>query len=129
MRKAALLRNSKLLIALLAGAMSAVARNGPVLYAIGLMGAASQGFGREALQRLADVTGGSAFFPESLDQVSEITRSLAHDLRSQYTIAYKPLNQGVNSAYHPILVEARASGYGKLTVRTRSGYYTGESVR
>jgi Ca-activated chloride channel homolog len=110
-------------------------KNGPVLYAIGLMGTGLQGSGQEALQKLADATGGSAFFPESLDQVSEITRTLAHDIRSQYTIAYKPQNRNVSSnnypisAYHPIVVEARAPGYGRLTVRTRNGYYTGESVR
>jgi Ca-activated chloride channel homolog len=110
-------------------------KNGPVLYAIGLMGTGVQGSGQEALQKLADATGGSAYFPDSLDQVSDITRSLAHDIRSQYTISYKPQSRGLSSgsqpisAYHPIVVEARAPGYGRLTVRTRNGYYTGESVR
>jgi Ca-activated chloride channel homolog len=103
-------------------------RSGPTLYAIGLMGPGLHR-GREALQKLSDATGGSAFFPQSLDQVSEITRALAHDIRRQYTIAYKPQNQNVSASYHPIVVEARATGYGRLTVRTRSGYYTGESVR
>ncbi len=103
-------------------------RNGPTLYAIGLTGPEQQNESREALQELANATGGSAFFPESLDQVGEITRALAHDVRSQYTIAYKPQNEKA-AAYHPIVVEARAPGYGRLTVRTRRGYYTGESVR
>jgi Ca-activated chloride channel homolog len=46
---------------------------GPALYAIGLMGIQLQGSGREALEKLANATGGSAFFPDSLDEVSEIT--------------------------------------------------------
>jgi Ca-activated chloride channel homolog len=104
-------------------------KNSPTLYAIGLMGNGLQSPGREALERLADATGGSAFFPENLDQVGDITRALAHDIRNQYTIAYKPQNQGANGQYHPILVQARAPGYNGLTVRTRTGYYTGESVR
>ena len=104
-------------------------RNGPTLYAIGLTGPEMQGAARDALQKLADATGGTSFFPQSLEQVSDITRSLARDIRSQYTIAYKPPSQGANGTYHPIMVEARAAGYGRLTVRTRSGYYTGESVR
>jgi len=104
-------------------------KNGPVLYAIGLMGPEGQNRGREALQQLADATGGSAFFPQSLDQVSEITSALAHDIRSQYTLAYKPQNENAQALYHPIVVEARAPGLGRLTVRTRSGYYAGESVR
>jgi Ca-activated chloride channel homolog len=104
-------------------------RNGPVLYAIGLTDAGRRNPGREALQSLADATGGTAFFPASLDQVGDITEALAHDIRSQYTLAYKPQNQSTDKNYHPIVVEAKATGYGRLTVRTRNGYYTGESVR
>lgn len=103
-------------------------KNGPVVYAIGLMGP-GQPAGRQALQKIADATGGSAFFPDNRDEVSDVTLNLAHDLRRQYTLAYKPLKQTPNGAYHPVTVEARAPGYGKLTVRTRAGYYTGEQVR
>lgn len=104
-------------------------KDGPTLYAIGLMGPGLQSPGHEPLQKLADVTGGAAFFPESPDQVNDITRSLAHDIRNQYTLAYKPQNQSGNGRYHAISVEARATGYGRLTVRSRTGYYPGESVR
>lgn len=104
-------------------------KNGPTLYAIGLIGPEDQSQGREALQRLADATGGTAFFPRSVDQVADITDALAHDIRNQYTISYTPQNENANASYHPIAVEARAPEDGKLTVRTRGGYYTGESVR
>jgi Ca-activated chloride channel homolog len=104
-------------------------KDGPALYAIGLRGLGLQNRGREALQKLSDATGGCAFFPQSLDEVNDIAGTLAHDIRRQYTIAYKPQNQNASASYHPILVEARATGYGKLTVRTRGGYYTGEVVR
>jgi Ca-activated chloride channel homolog len=103
--------------------------NGPVLYAIGLTGGELQSPGREALQKMAEATGGASFFPASLDQVEDVTRALAHDIRSQYTIAYKPQDEDTEAGYHPIQVEARAAGYGRLTVRTRSGVYTGESLR
>jgi len=101
--------------------------NGPTLYAIGLLGSGLQGAGREALQHLAASTGGVAYFPDSLDQVDNITRSVAHDIRSQYTIAFKPQNQNVKPEYQSLRVEARAPGYTKLTVRTRSGFYSPES--
>lgn len=107
-------------------------KNGPALYAIGLMDVEAhhqRDHGREALQKLSDATGGSAYFPESLNDVNDITSTLAHDIRRQYAIAYRPQNQGANGSYHPIMVQAHANGYGKLTVRTRTGYYTGESVR
>lgn len=100
----------------------------PTLYAIGLMDAQNQFPGRDALQRLAEATGGAAFFPENLEQVSYITRSLAHDIRSQYIIAYRPRVQNARANYHPIRVDARVAGYPDLIVRTRKGIYTGESV-
>lgn len=103
--------------------------NGPTLYAIGLLGSGLRGEGREALQHLASSTGGVAYFPDSLDQVNNITRTVAHDIRSQYILAYKPRNQNVKPQYQTLRVEAHAPGYGKLTVRTRSGYYPPEGTR
>jgi len=100
--------------------------NGPLLYSIGILGSNMTGAGRDALQRLADGTGGVAYFPESLDEVNNITRTVAHDIRSQYIIAYKPYNQNGKPAYQSLQVEAKAPGYRKLTVRTRSGYFAPE---
>ena len=103
--------------------------NGPTLYAIGLMGGDLRDPGHEALQRLSDGSGGVAFFPQSLDEVDSITRTVAHDIRSQYTLAYKPHNQNAKPEFQSVRVEARAPGYGRLTVRTRSGYYGAETAR
>jgi Ca-activated chloride channel family protein len=100
----------------------------PTIYAIGLTGGGLEGRGRDALQRLAQGTGGVAYFPESLDRVSEITRTIAHDLRSEYIIAYRPRNQNGKRDDRPAKVEARAVGYGRLTVETRSGHsFAGQS--
>ena len=104
-------------------------KDGPAVYTIGLMGLGHQNQGRQALQKLSDATGGGAFFPQSLTEVNDIASSLAHDIRRQYTIAYRPQIQQANGSYHPITVEARANGYGRLTVHTRRGYYTGEVLR
>jgi Ca-activated chloride channel homolog len=100
--------------------------DGPTLYAIGLTGTGLKGAGREALQDLTQRTGGVAYFPDTLDQVSSITREIAHDVRSQYIVVYKPKNQGAKPAFQSVRMEARAPGYGPLTVRTRSGYSHGE---
>jgi Ca-activated chloride channel homolog len=101
--------------------------NGPTLYAIGLLGSGLQAEGRDALQHLASSTGGVAYFPDSLNQVDSITRTVAHDIRSQYTIAFRPKNQNVKPEYQSLKVDAQAPGYSKLTVRTRSGYYAPNS--
>jgi VWFA-related protein len=101
---------------------------GPVVYSIGLLFGDSGG-GREAhrakraLQLLSNETGGIAYFPKSLENVDQICAEVAHDIRNQYTIGYhstKPASQG---GYRIVKVQAAAPGHGKLTVRTRTGYY------
>ena len=100
---------------------------GTTVYAIGLMDEGMTQSARDALQTLASSTGGVAFFPQSLDEVDEITRTVAHDIRSQYTLAFKP--GAAKTGYQAIRVEARAPDRTRLIVRTQSGYYPGESVR
>jgi Ca-activated chloride channel family protein len=104
------------------------ALQGPVVYSIGLL-FKDEGGGREArrakraLEMLSNETGGVAFFPKTINEVDEIAGEVARDIRSQYTIGYhstKPFTQG---GYRLVKVEAHASGYGKLIVRTKSGYY------
>lgn len=103
--------------------------NGPTLYAIGLTGAGLSGQGRQALQELADRTGGVAYFPDTLTEIGQIAHEIAHDVRGQYIVAYKPKRQGERPSYQSIRVEAHAPGYAHLTVRTQSGFYNGTGTR
>jgi Ca-activated chloride channel homolog len=98
--------------------------NGPSVYAIGLLGDEEHPHrAKRALEIIAQRTGGMAFFPRTLDEVSEITNQIAHDIRNQYTIGYKPTNPKSTGGFRQIKVEAKSKGHGKLTVRTKSGYY------
>jgi VWFA-related protein len=100
--------------------------NGPVVYAIGLVGEEKSRRAKRALELIAERTGGISFFPPTLDQVDEISREVAHDIRNQYTITYAPSTPKTVAGYRTIHVEARAKPYKKLTVRTRTGYYPGQ---
>jgi len=100
--------------------------NGPSVYAIGILGDEDHPKrARRALEIIAQRTGGLAFFPKTLDEVDEISRQVAHDIRNQYTIGYKPTNPKESGGFRTIRVEAKAKGHGKLMVRTKSGYYAG----
>jgi len=101
---------------------------GATLYAIGLMDQGMTRSAREALESLAVSTGGAAFFPQNLDEVDEITRTIAHDIRSQYALTYNP-GPNIGTDYQRIRVEARGPARSRLTVRTRTGYYPGETVK
>lgn len=100
--------------------------NGPTVYAIGLLGEEKSRRAKRALEIVADRTGGIAFFPPTLDQVDEISRNVAHDIRNQYTISYTPTTPKSVGGFRTIHVDAHARPYKKLTVRTRTGYYPGQ---
>jgi Ca-activated chloride channel homolog len=100
------------------------AENGPSVYAIGILGEEEHPKrARRALEIIAEHTGGLAFFPKTLDEVDEISRSVARDIRNQYTIGYKPTNPRGTGGFRKVDVEAKAKGHGKMVVRTKSGYY------
>jgi Ca-activated chloride channel homolog len=100
--------------------------NGPTVYAIGLLGEEKARRARRALETIAQRTGGISFFPLTLDEVDAISSSVAHDIRNQYTIGYKPSTPKTAGGYRAIRVDAKAKGFSKLVVRTRSGYYPGQ---
>ena len=76
---------------------------------------------RRALNELTTATGGLAFYPKEINDVQSQAVEIAHDIRSQYTIAYEPSLQQLDGSYRQIKVVV--DGPGKPTVRTRSGYY------
>lgn len=102
--------------------------SGPVIYSIGLlfgdeMSHAEVRHARRALDLLSNETGGIAFFPRSIEQVDEIAAEVARDIRSQYTIGYHSTKPSTEPGFRRIQVTAEGPGMGKLTVRTRTGYF------
>jgi len=99
---------------------------GPTVYSIGILeGEEHPKHAKRALQIISERTGGIAFFPKTLDEVDAISRTVAHDIRTQYTIGYKPTTPKTQGGYRQVKVDARSRDHGKMTVRTKSGYYAG----
>ena len=100
--------------------------NGPTVYSIGILeGEEHPKHAKRALQIMSERTGGIAFFPKTLDDVDAISRTVAHDIRTQYTIGYKPTTPKTQGGYRQVKVDARSREHGKMVVRTKSGYYAG----
>jgi VWFA-related protein len=102
--------------------------DGPVVYCIGLLFGddttkTESRHARRVLETLSEQTGGAAYFPKSVKDVDAITKEVANDIRTQYTIAYHSTKPPELGGYRVVRVEAKDKGYGKLSVRTRSGYY------
>ena len=105
--------------------MELAKRSETATYAIGLRARehrGSRGF-QEAeyvLQQLSRETGGRAFFPESLGELSGIYSQIADELSSQYTIGYTPKNPAHDGGWRRILVRVNRSS---MSARTKLGYY------
>jgi VWFA-related protein len=106
-------------------------RNDAVIYAVGVFGdddlkhnRRAMKKARGALSQLANATGGLAFFPEDAHDTEAICTQIAHDIRNQYTLAYYPTNTARDGSFRSVQVEVTPPrGFGKLSVRTRTGYY------
>jgi Ca-activated chloride channel homolog len=77
------------------------------------------------LTELAEATGGAAYFPGDLSQVTPICEQVAQEIRSQYSIGYYPSNTSKDGTFRTVQVQLiePPKERGKLSVRTRSGYY------
>jgi len=101
--------------------LSQVEQQEIVVYAIGLTGdAQSTNRMRDDLDRLTERTGGLAYYPTSIDRVGAVALAIARQIRTQYTIAYAPINQAIDGSYRKIRLTVRAPE--RLVVRTRAGY-------
>ena len=110
-------------------------KSNAVIYTIGLLGSEEPGGlfkvhggsshrAAKILEKIAEATGGEAYFPKSLDEVQSTCEQIAHDIRNQYTLAYYPTNAKKDGTFRNVRVDAFASGnHTKLAVRTRPGYF------
>src|SRR5579863_6368940 len=94
-----------------------------VIYTLGVFDDQDADRNPGVLTRLAKETGGEFFLPASLADVTPICERIARDIRNQYTFAYVPTNRKRDGTYRVIRVKASAPAYGRLSVRTRSGYF------
>ena len=79
---------------------------------------------KDDLQKFAALTGGQAFFPKSIDEVEDLVKNIAHDLRNHYTVTYTPTNARLDGSYREITVKVNPpKNLGKITWHTKQGYY------
>jgi Ca-activated chloride channel family protein len=76
--------------------------------------------GDKVLQRIADATGGRAFFPYKMKDIKNSFSAIEDELRSQYIISYHPADFEANGHFRPIEITALKKD---LQVRSRRGYY------
>jgi VWFA-related protein len=95
-----------------------------VIYSIALVDPLALDKNPKALRRLAEGTGGLAFQPASVAMVGRVFQSIAHDIRSRYTVAYAPPDPEKDGHLRRVRVVIEAPGRTGIKVRTRTGYIT-----
>ncbi|HYH84794.1 MAG TPA: VWA domain-containing protein [Pyrinomonadaceae bacterium] len=86
---------------------------------------------RDYLRRLAEETGGRAFFPKDARDLSEVFAQIERELRSQYLITYTPLNRARDGSFRKLQIEITTPALRKEKLRLlyRQGYYARQTQK
>lgn len=76
------------------------------------------------LKKLAEDTGGRAFFPFKAEDLSQSFQDIGAELRSQYSLAYRSSNSNRDGTFRSIKIEPERKN---LKVKSRKGYYAPRS--
>ena len=112
-------------------AIKAAEQSNATIYAIGVFSEddrqhqkAMVRHSKKVLKELTEATGGQAYFPDSLSDVTPICQQVAREIRNQYTIGYYPTNTAKDGTFRALQLKViPPNGRGKLSIRTRTGYY------
>lgn len=92
-----------------------------VVYAISTNTSRIESEGDKVLRYFTSETGGLAFFPFKAEDLSQDFENIANELRSQYSVLYRPEPLVNDGLYHDVTVSVKAKK--SLIVRARKGYY------
>ena len=76
--------------------------------------------GDRVLEQITEATGGRAFFPFKVKDMTRAFAAIEDELRSQYVVSYKPANFDADGRYRSIEISSLKKD---LQVRARKGYF------
>jgi VWFA-related protein len=92
-----------------------------IVYTISTNVSGTKGTGDKVMERIAEATGGRAFFPFQMRDVANAFAEIQQELRSQYALAYRPADFRADGHFRSI--EIVANDRKNLRVRARRGYF------
>src|SRR4029453_14667316 len=96
------------------------------IYAIGALEQqplAAQLIQRTLLAKIAEETGGTAFFPGGVKDLNKIYEQARGEIQAQYTIGYVSTNEKTDGTWRKIEIKITCPDSKSLSVRARKGYY------
>ncbi len=102
--------------------VKAVQQTRATIYTVGVFDTDDPDRNPGLLRRLASISGGVAYLPENLEQLPEICRGIAKDIRNRYAIGYVPVRVDDKSALRTIKVMVADAGNQKFVIHARTSY-------
>ncbi len=105
--------------------LSMIQRSDVVTYTVGLFDEYDRDRNPGVLKQLAKASGGEAFFPKRVRDVTNVLQAVSRDIRNQYSIGYVPMNGKQDGTYRKVTVKLTGPHADRWIVRTRMGYFAG----
>jgi VWFA-related protein len=90
------------------------------IYTISTNTSPSRERGDDVLKKMALATGGTALYPQRIEDISNEFHRIEEELRSQYALAYKPADFRADGSFRTIYLTVLRGGY---VVHARTGYF------
>jgi VWFA-related protein len=96
-----------------------------LIYAVGIGDSYQGGVDMGSLRKIAELTGGRAYFPRNEGELRSAFAQIQRDLREQYLVAYSPSNKARDGSYRRIQIEVVDPELRKqkLKLNYRPGYF------
>ncbi len=109
--------------------LQAAQRSSAVIYTIGIYDETNLDRNPRVLRRIAEMSGGRAYFPDSPNDLEQLWSDIALEIRNQYTIVYRSNNPDRDGEFRKVRITVRHGGR-DLRVVTRDGYFApgGKSI-
>ena len=105
-------------------AIDRVIKADAVIYAIGIGDEYFGGINEGSMKKLAERTGGRAYFPRDEEDLRVAFAQIQEELRSQYLVAYSPTNKNRDGSYRKVQIEVVNPQTRKnLRLTYRQGYF------
>jgi Ca-activated chloride channel homolog len=96
------------------------------LYAIGYLENQSSSvrtLQQSQLQRMAQITGGQAFFPSSVKELDKIYEKIQREIAARYTIGFISTDTRKNGEWRKVEIRLKRPDLKSARLRTRTGYF------
>ena len=75
------------------------------------------------LQRMAQITGGQAFFPSNVKELDKIYEKIQREIAARYSLGYVSSDTRKDGAWRKVTIKVKRPDLKGAKLRTRTGYF------